>query len=267
MHAIRTRPVQALLAILLLMQLACGVAATTPEPTATTAPTNTLTPTATITLTPTNTPRPSPTPRPTKTPNLAATERMEGFNAETQGYFEKGYLTTTSGKITEVDDFREDWAQLGWYNWWRLNTKTSDFYISAHLKWSSAYRSADESGCGFLFAVQENGDHYAVFLDRSSIVFLNADQTSGYSRAVGVTRGTGRVKFDNPADKPVEADLTVIVKGAYAYVLVDGEVVGEYTLAQSKNLNGNLGLSLLSGTNKDFGTRCEMTDIHIWTPE
>ena len=74
------------------------------------------------------------------------------------------------------------------------------------------------------------------------------------------------MKFDNPADNPVTANFTLIVNGTYAYVLVDGEVVGEYTLSQSKILNGHLGLSLLSGTNKDYGTRCEMTNIHIWTP-
>lgn len=38
------------------------------------------------------------------------------------------------------------------------------------------------------------------------------------------------------------------------YVLVDGELVGEYTLAQSRLIGGYLGLSTLSGTNKDFGT-------------
>jgi hypothetical protein len=74
------------------------------------------------------------------------------------------------------------------------------------------------------------------------------------------------VDFGNPFDEPVEADFTLIVKGISAYVLVDDVLVGEYTLSQSKNLRGGLGLTLLSGTNKDFGTRCEMTDIHVWTP-
>jgi hypothetical protein len=74
------------------------------------------------------------------------------------------------------------------------------------------------------------------------------------------------VKFDNPADRPQEADFAIIVNGTYTYVLVNNEVVGEYTLAKSKVLRGDIGLSLLSGTNRGFGTRCEMTDIHVWTP-
>jgi len=263
----KTKRASSLLSVALILTFvlpACSMSAAQSTPTP--APTNTPEPTATITFTPTNTPRPSPTPRPTRTPNIAATERIEGFNAEAQSYFDKGYVNTANGSIKEIDDFSYDWAQLGWYQWWMLDESVSDFFISAHVKWSSAFRNADESGCGFIFAIQENGDHYAVFLDRSDIVFLNADQTAGYSRNVGKTRGTGFTRFDNPADTPVEADLAVIVKGAYAYVLVNNEVAGEYTLSQSRILKGDIGLSILSGTNRDYGTRCEMTDIHMWTP-
>jgi hypothetical protein len=243
---------------------ACGLSVAPPADTP--APTDTAQPTVTITLTPTKTPKPSSTPRPTKTPNLAATQRMAGFNTETQSYFDKGYLTTADGQIKEIKDFSDELAKINYYSWLPLGLNVSDFYISAHFKWSSAYRNADTSGCGVVFAVQENYDHYAIFLDKSSILFLNADQTASYSKPVGLTRGVGHVKFDNPADHPVEADFTLIVKGAYAYILVDGKVVGEYTLAQSKILKGDIGLSVISGTNKDYGTRCEMTNIHVWTP-
>jgi hypothetical protein len=241
----------------ILVSVACSTSAA--QPTSTSTPE----PTATNTLVPTNTPRLSPTPRPTKTPNLAATQHAEELNAEVQAYYEKGYLTTTDGRFSEFDDFNEAWAQLGWYSWWEFYDIASDFYMKAHFKWSSAYRSADLSGCGFAFAIQDNDEHYAVFLDRSKVYFV---ETGYYYEPIGPTRGTGRVSFDNPADHPVEADFTLIVKDAYAYVLVDEELVGEYTLSQSKILRGNVGLALLSGTNKDYGTRCEMTNLHLWIP-
>ena len=75
------------------------------------------------------------------------------------------------------------------------------------------------------------------------------------------------MKFGNPADQTVEADFTLIVNDIYAYVLVDDEMIGKYTLSRSKDLDGNLGLTLLSGTNKDFGTRCEMTNVHAFFPD
>ena len=241
---------------LILISLACG----TTQPT----PTRTTEPIATNTAVPTDTPtrRPSPTPQPTQTPDLAATQRTEELNAEVQTYFDLGYLTTTDGSSIELDDFSYDWAQLGWYNWLPLGVSTSDFFLSAHFKWDSAYQNSDISGCGFIFSLQENNDHYAVFLDRSKIFFLITDRARGFSSPVSPTRGTGLVKFDYSA----EADFTLIVKDHSAFVLVDGKVVGEYTLAQSRPMNGNLGLTVLSGTNRGYGTRCEMTDLHLWVP-
>ena len=257
-------PILSFVLILIFVSLACS--STAPEPTSTPVPTDTPTLTPTNTSTPTNTPRPSPTLRPTKTPNLAATQTYEAFDAETKSYFDADYLSTDNGRISRIDDFAYDWAQLGWYNWLPLGKKVGDFYMSAHFKMPSAYLHADTSGCGFMFAIQDNGDHYAVFLDWTRVLFLNADQATSYSRPVGLTRGTGKVKFENPAIQPAEADFTLIVSGLHSYVLVDNQLVGEYTLAQSKTLKGDLGLTILSGTNKDYGTRCEMTNIHVWAP-
>ncbi len=249
-------PIISFISALILISVACSTSAAQPTPTSNPEPT------ATGTVVPTNTPKPSPTLRPTQMPNRVATQRAEKLNAEVQSYFDKGYLTTTDGSFKELEDFSYDWAQLGWYNWLPLGESASDFFMSGHFKWTSAYQNSDISGCGFIFSLQENDDHYAVFLDRSKVFFLITDRARGFSRPVGTTRGTGRVKFDYPA----EADFTLIVKGNYAYVLVDGEVVGEYTLAQSRPMLGNLGLTVLSGTNRDYGTRCEMTNLHLWVP-
>ncbi len=266
MHITQSRPFQVFFALLLVVQLACQAGA--PAPTATAIPSDTpIPPTATITLTPTNTPRPSPTPRPTKTPNLAATQRIEGYNTETQKYFEDGYIASAEGKITEFDDFDYDWAQMSWYNWRPLGVKVADFYLSAHFKWTSAYRQANPSGCGFAFAIQDNTDHYAIFLDWNRIIFLDGDHRNTYSKNVRLAKGNGRVKFANPADTPQETDFTLLVNGTNATILVDGKFVGRYLLNANRTLKGDIGLSLLSGTNKDFGTRCEMTNIRLWEPK
>ena len=239
---------------LILISLACGTAQPTPTSMPEPTPTNTITPTNTLT--------PSPTPQPTQTPNLAATQRAEELNAEAQTYFDQGYISTTNGRFKELEDFSYDWAQLGWYNWLPLEETASDFFLSGHFKWNSAFQNSDISGCGFIFSIQENNDHYAVFLDRSKVFFLITDRSLGYSKPITPTRGTGRVKFDYPA----EANFTLIVQDHSAYVLVDGKEVGEYTLAQSRPMQGKLGLTVLSGTNRDYGTRCEMTDLRLWVP-
>jgi len=194
---------------------------------------------------------------------LAATQRADELNAEAKAFFDKGYLAQPDGKFTELDDFSYDWAQMGWYNWLPIRDSAGDFYLGAHFKWNSALKTSDTAGCGFIFDLQPNDDHYAVFLDRAKVLFLITDHTLGFSKPMTPTRGNARVKFEYPA----EADFILIVKGAYAYVLVNNEVVGEYTLAQSRSLKGGLGLTVLSGTNKDYGTRCEMTNLHLWLPK
>ena len=257
MHQVFTR-ISLIVIMSALILSACSTAGTPPP-----IQTDTPRPTATNTVTPTKTPLPTSTPRPTRTPNLAATQHMNDLQAEAQKYFDLGYTTSAEGSFEEYEDFDYDWAQLGWYKRFLLGQTVGDFFITAHVAWQSAYKNADESGCGIAFANQENGEHYAVFLDRSRILFVDADNRYNGSRLMSATRGTGNVKFTPPA----EADLTLIVTDAYAYVLVDGEVVGEYTLSKSRDLNGDLALTVLSGTNKDYGTRCKMTNIHTWTPE
>ncbi len=232
-------------------------------------PTNTPEPTVTNTPVPTPTLKPTSTPRPTATPNRAATQQMQDMQAEVQSYFDNGYVETTEGSFVRFEDFEYEWAQLKWYQRFYLEGRASDiiysdFAFDAHFKWSSAYRNADTSGCGVAFAVQDNDDHYAVFLDRSKVLFAKTDY---YYRPFGPTRGTGRVKFENPFEKPAEADFTLIVKDTYAYVLVNDELVGEYTLAESRSTKGQIMLALISGTNKDFGTRCEITNIHMFVPK
>lgn len=242
------------------VSIACATLQPVPTPTGTSEPT--VTATVVPTATPTPTARPSPTPRPTRTPNHTATARAEELNAEVRAYFEKGYLATTDGRFSELDDFSFDWAQLGWYRRFPVQDSVGDFFLSAHLRWDSAFKNSNISGCGFVFGLQPNADHYAVFLDRQKVLFLITDSRAGFSRPVSPTRGTGIVKFDYPA----EADFTVIVKGAYAYVLVNGEVSAEYTLARSRSEKGSVGLTVLSGTNRDYGTRCEMTNLRLWLP-
>lgn len=246
------------LLILIFVLSACSTLATAPTPTNTPNP---PTATATITATPTKTLVPTYTPRPTATPNLAATQKYEGFDKEIQSYYHAGYLNTTKGTVKELEDFSNSWAQLGYYAKEPTGIEAADFFISSHFKWESAYANADTSGCGYVFSLQPNGDHYAVFLDRSKIIF--AITSNRHGRVAGPTRGTARVKFGNPA----EADFTIIVKGNYAYALVDGQVVSEYTLAQSRMQKGEIALSILSGTNKDYGTSCEMTNLHVWLPK
>src|SRR5688572_5832219 len=130
---------------LILISLACA----TFQPSSTAPPTPDPSLTATQTLTPiaSQTPRPSPTLRPTWTPDLATTQHVEQLNGQVETYYSKGHLATRHGRMRELEDFRYDWARIGWYNWLPLGDSASDFFLSAHFKWNSALESSNTSGC------------------------------------------------------------------------------------------------------------------------
>ena len=258
MKSMKFSPILFVLLMFVLTGLACGQSGG-----ANSIPTTTSTVTATDTppeATATKTPLPTSTPIPSPTPNVAATQKADEFNSLLTGFKEKGYVTTTTGKSFEPDPFKEDWAQLGWYNFWPFELNARDFVFSGHFNWSTSSATPETSGCGVVFGLQENGDHYAVFLDNRRILFLMGRGSKVYN--VGKTRGPGTVNFSSPA----EADFVLSVKGQSAFVSVDGEVT-EYTLSVDQTTAGTIALSILSGTNKDYGTRCEMDNMIFWQPK
>ena len=182
------------------------------------------------------------------------------FDTLLKDFASKGYVTTTEGETTPIDPFKNEWAQINYYDFWNVDKEASDLVFSSHFKWSSSSSTPDLSGCGVAFGLQENGDHYVVFLDKGRIAFFMSRGSNVYE--VGKTRGPGRVNFGNPAD----ADFALAVKGKSAYVSVDGEVT-EYTLSADQTTLGNFALSMVSGTNSGYGTRCEMTDSFLFIPK
>jgi hypothetical protein len=258
-------PIASAVSILVIASLACvGLRASTPEPpTPASAPIQINTPLPPPTERPTSAPEPTveqPTEEPVPTEESVQVD--EEFLAEIQSYQDEGYISSVEGEYIELVDFEEEWAQLGWYSWWPFeDVVLRNFVADVHLKWSSALATNDPSGCGLVFAINGDEHNYAVFLDKSRIMFTDYDGNFWYEH--GKSRGSGRVDFGNPA----EADFTLIVNEYEANVLVNGDFVGEYTLSEDLPLEGNFGYSLLSGTNKDYGTRCEITNARVWKLE
>ena len=184
---------------------------------------------------------------------------MDEFNALLQKFDDKGYISTTEGEITTLSDFKEEWAQIGYFNYWTYDVTTSDeFVFKAHFNWSTASSTPDPSGCGVVFGLQDSGDYYVVFLTHDHIRFRLARGGNLYE--VGKTSGKGTTNFGNPA----ESEFALAVSNQKAYVSVDGDVT-TYTLSMDQTTAGAIALSLRSGTNKDYGTRCEATEMFVWS--
>lgn len=237
--------------ILILAMLACSGGA--PAATATPVPqTNTLVP-------PTNTPGPTSTPQSTATLDVAATQSYNDVFSRVQKFADDKLIPSTNGEYIKLDDFKQEFSQLGYYQSYPTKLELEAFVFVGHLKWQTAAQTSDVSGCGLLFAQQEDTSDYAVFLDKSRIYFSSS--TPKFYAELGKTRGSGRLSLGNPA----EADLTLLVYNNYAYVYVDDTLIGEYTLSKDKPLKGIFGYGIISGTNRDYGTRCEVTNARVWS--
>ena len=177
-----------------------------------------------------------------------------------QPLFDEGLLSEYDLETAEyyrLDDFDESWAQINWYQWWNTGYQPQNFIIRVDSAWETASNTANwfSSGCGFVYAEDGEENHYMTFLalDGNVHTFRNlkgqfTEMKGGYYGKVGTPDG--------------DAELLLMVKDQYITFIVDGRKVVRF---QDPNLTaGNLGLTLNSGTNKDYGFRCMMTDIDLW---
>ena len=255
----RFAPIWSASILLVLVSLAAcsSLQAASPTVTATAVSMSTSTPLPTATVIPTD------TPLPTETPDVAATQVYQDFYSQVQDYQSKGYFPSTEGTYQKLDDFSETAAEIDWLRWWPLaDLFATNFVLNAHFSWSTASTIPEDSGCGFVFALQSNKDYLAVYLDKSRIKFFQHRLALGQDAyEVGKTSGTGRVDIEG---NPAEADFSLVVSGHTGYVYVNKELIGEYTFAEDFQMDGQLAYSLLSGTNKDYGTKCDMTNVQLW---
>lgn len=255
-----------------------GATQTALAPTATSTPE----PTATATSTPTE------TPLPTETPNLAATSAASTQTArlETQQAVQTaealsveatqqaqdafwaqmvadGTITMNQGEMYEIDDFEESWAQRNWYQWWWFGYSMADFVISTQIEWETAEASYGNGGCGFVLRLKDNDNHLVVFLAPRGDAELGAMTVNGYQ--------TQSIRWKNP-DLPNYAgltppssgssDFTVVAEKEFVTAYIDGQRIYQWYVALTSP--GDIGYTILSGTNKDFGTYCKFTNTTIW---
>lgn len=250
------QPLFILLALVLAISACSSMAQATPTPSVPPS-TNTALPSPT----PTKTPKPTSTPRPSATPNVVATEMYDKVFSLVEQFSEEGLISSTNGRYKVLEDYESEMAQIGWLRFVYFPGTVKHFVFNADVAWQTAIDTTDTSGCGIVFGVEEQGrnyEYYGVVLDKSRVFFSIA--RSGYYRELGKTRGTGRLDFGNPA----KAELTLLVNDNHAFVYVDGNFIGEYTLSESKELRGSFGYGIISGTNKDYGTRCQIRNARMW---
>jgi hypothetical protein len=194
----------------------------------------------------------------TASAQASATAQVEGFNAVIDQLMADNVITTKEGDYHHLEDFYQSWAQLGWYRWWPTDYSAENFVLSANTYWQSASNTADwyTSGCGIVYSLDDKDDHH--------LAFLSLD---GYGVLGRMTKGDWKYlaaqKYGKISVPDGDARIRLVVFDKRIYFYVNDQLVSK---AYDSSLNeGNIALTLLSGTNKDFGTRCKMTNIELYT--
>ncbi|MCC7358866.1 MAG: hypothetical protein IT317_05285 [Anaerolineales bacterium] len=189
-----------------------------------------------------------------------ATAQAQPLAARVEAIVAEGYLNSSAGRYDRLDDFSDAWAQINWYQWLWTGYAPTDFVVRADFAWASASDTANwfNSGCGFVFreTSRENLDHYLVYLGLDGVVYFLKNRLGELTELASARAG----RLDVPEGSAqfmlaVEADrFTAYVNDQRVLTAHDGSLK-----------NGLLNYTLLSGTNRDYGTRCEMTNVELWT--
>jgi hypothetical protein len=167
-----------------------------------------------------------------------------------------GYLKSTEGEWQRLDfTFDQAWAQIGWYWWWPTGITMENFVLRTDASWDSASDTPNDSGCGFVIRPDSKGNHYMTFLSMNGWSVVG-EMKNEYWRYIQKKPVSG-LAFPQGS-----AEIVLVVEDETITMLVNGEkVMRDVSLVARE---GELALTILSGTNKGFGTSCTMENIDLW---
>jgi hypothetical protein len=192
----------------------------------------------------------------------SATAQAQSMFAIVEGLVEDGHLSRSAGVYHRLPDFDESWAQINYYNIWWTGLSPSDFVIKADVAWDSASSKANwwNSGCGFVFRVNDEGDHY--------ISFFAMDGNVRLFRSLGGKLASIGTSYYGKVDVPKgNAKIMLVVDGGSINFFVNDKRVQNRQDYYEDLSSGRLAYTLVSGTNTGFGTRCQMTNVELWELE
>lgn len=171
-----------------------------------------------------------------------------------------GFLNTTEGSHYALPDFDASWAQIDYYDWLLTGFAPSNFVLRADSEWDSASATANwwNSGCGFAFRINARGDHYLVYLGLDGWVYL-------YRNFSNTVTKLGEWYYDEVQTPAGRAKIMFIVENDWITFFVNDRQVDRHQ--DGTFSSGLLGYVIVSGTNKDYGTRCRMTNVELWELE
>jgi hypothetical protein len=190
--------------------------------------------------------------------NLQTPEVSAGFSKTIQELKDAGEIASTDGEYVRLEDYDKSLAQLEYYQWDDTGYEPENFVVSADVHWSSASQTANwqYSGCGFLFSFVDDENHDYGYLGLDGYVGLYTLK-NGNEREIAFQKIPGGIDIPDGS-----AQIMLVVSGKRISFYVNGD---RLTSASDSTLKaGELSYLIMSGTNKDYGTRCQMSNVDLF---
>ncbi len=176
--------------------------------------------------------------------------------------YNEGYTTTKEGTFKKLGDFSEQWAKLDWYQYWyQGDDKYSNFVLSFSATMQSASDKANwhHAGCGVVFRHVDNENHLFLIIAQNGFMSLR----KRIKDMVYIVKDSKKYGSQIPVENVY---VTLIADGMNVVILADGYQILEARdpILGSTLREGRLAFSVMSGTNKGYGTRCTMKNIWLW---
>ena len=123
------------------------------------------------------------------------------------------------------------------------------------MAWESALKTPNPSGCGIVFRVQPTDEHYVIFVLSTGYIQFAIMTDKYHSQGL---------QYFGKSNYKGEVDFSMIVVGSKIDVFIGDKHIHTYTGFSGKMMDGVLGYTVLSGTNADYGTKCDITQADLW---
>lgn len=169
----------------------------------------------------------------------------------------KGRIDTLGGDYRELADLDSSLAQMGYFQNHPFDVTAQDFLIQSEISWKSAYEKPDtiDSGCGFTFRENSSESFLQAFVAMDGNIYVRAFRNGAEIPLVTYNYGQWSLEGNGI--------FTVVCSGSKISFLFNQQLLGTVTDATWIS-SGNIGLTVFSGTNYDFGISCSFRKNQLY---
>ena len=169
--------------------------------------------------------------------------------------FEQEELIRGDGETISYGDYEDELPLLNYYRWTPF-TEAENFVLSADISWVSSVERPTFSGtgCGVIFNSKDKGNHLLLSIRADGHVYI-----TGYKDSTSFSYK--KYKFGNNSPNG-SIHLDLIVENKKAIVFIDGRRM--FTNSALSSFGEKVGFATISGTNLDFGTKCNYSNIFMY---